>query len=436
MLVLRHDDQHQRSARRLGPRVNLGRLTAAKAVANTALRWAPPFLPVLERAFGATTAQLTTVLGLGEMAGLSTVAVGRLLDRGREQLVTVLALACISVASLIALVGTTTTFAVGFVLVVIGVSNCTVAGHSHISHRVSYAGRARAIGLYETSWAIALLVGAPIIAGLIAVVGWRGPFVALAAACAWMSVVIWRSTDTPRPTDDVDPSRALARLDPALQHDGARVIGDGAASSATPTHGLEPSAIAVRPVGGVRGLDVASWAVIIGSASLAVAGLSVFAISGSWLDDAFGVSTGGLGAVAMGFGAIELLGSTASAGLADRLGKLRSTLAGIALLIGGLAVMATAGSTLWIGVVGILLFLCGFEFAFVTSLSLVTEANPAERGTTIAVNSGVGTVARGCSTIASGALFTTYGIGGTLVLSGAGAVMSSIAFVVSRRVRA
>ena len=65
---------------------------------------------------------------------------------------------------LVSLFGTTLTFAIGFVLVVLGVANCTVAGHAYISHRVEYSRRARSIGLYETSWALALLIGAPIIA--------------------------------------------------------------------------------------------------------------------------------------------------------------------------------------------------------------------------------------------------------------------------------
>ena len=84
--------------------MNLVRLTATKAVANTALRWVPPFLPVLERAFGATTGQMTTILGVSEMAGLSTIGVGKHLDRGRERFVMGLSLAVISVASLVVLV--------------------------------------------------------------------------------------------------------------------------------------------------------------------------------------------------------------------------------------------------------------------------------------------------------------------------------------------
>ncbi len=374
--------------------MNLVRLTAAKAVANTALRWVPPFLPVLEKAFGATTGQMTTALGIGEMSGLSTFFVGKHLDRGRERVVMTMSLLAVAVSSLVSLVGTTFTFAIGFVLVVLGVANCTVAGHAYISHRVAYSQRARSIGLYETSWALALLVGAPIIAGLIALFGWRGPYIVLALAATAMAAMIWRSHEAARPatlTTDPSPTPGLAAITPA------------------------------------------AWAVIVGSALLAMAGLSVFAISGSWLDEAFGVSTGGLGAVAMAFGAIELLASAGSAGFADRIGKFRGTMAGIILMASGQAAMAFANETLWIGVIGILLFLCGFEFAFVTSLSLVTEAMPAARGTTIAAANAVGTVARGTGTIASGWLFGVHGVEGTLTLSVIAAASAATAFMLSRR---
>jgi predicted MFS family arabinose efflux permease len=377
--------------------VNLVRLTAAKAVANTALRWVPPFLPVLERAFGASTGQMTTILGVGEMSGLSTVAVGSRLDRGHERTIMAVALVAIAVACSVSLIGTTFSFAIGFVLVVCGVANCTVAGHAYISHRIAYASRARAIGLYETSWALALLVGAPIIAGLIAVFGWRGPYVALTVACAAMAMLIWRSRETAAPITTTD---------------------------------------APASTGSWRDIHLRAWAVIVGSALLAMSGLSVFAVSGSWLDDDFGVSTGGLGAVAMGFGAMELIASTGSAGVADRMGKLRSTLFGIVLVFVGQATMAAADDQLWIGVVGLLIFLFGFEFAFVTSLSLVTEAMPGARGTTIALANGVGTLTRGSGTVASGWLFGAYGIEGTLTMSALAAAIAGAAFVVSRPARA
>jgi len=164
-----------------------------------------------------------------------------------------------------------------------------------------------------------------------------------------------------------------------------------------------------------------------------MAGLSVFVISGSWLDDAFGVSTGGVGLVAVAFGAVELAASLTSAAVADNLGKLRSTLSGLIALLVGLGVMLVADDRILVGVAGLLVFLLGFEFAFVTSLSLVSEAMPDARGTTLAVSNAVGTVARAAGAIVSGWLFGVHGINGTAALSAAAAVAAVVCLLVSRR---
>jgi MFS transporter, DHA1 family, inner membrane transport protein len=378
----------------------LARLTGAKTVANTALRWLPLFLPTLERAFGATTTQLTTVLGVGELAGLSTVGVGSRLDNGNERVVLVSSLGLVAASSVIALGGTTGSFAVAFFVLVLGVANYTVAGQAWISHRIPYERRARSMGLFETSWAFALLIGAPIVAVLINVFGWRGPFVALALASSIATVVV--ATSLPRAPRPI----VLVEAGPSTP--------DSTPRRRTP-------------------ITPAAWLVMIGSALIAMAGLSVFVVSGSWLDSSFGVSTGGIGAVAIGFGAIELVASLTSAGLADRVGKLRSTLAGAFMLLVGLGIMVDAGDRLIVGLGGLLVFLLGFEFAFVTSLSLVSEAMPDARGTTLAVSNAVGTVARASGAILSGWLFGAHGIGGTAVLSALAAVASVVSLVVSHR---
>jgi predicted MFS family arabinose efflux permease len=378
----------------------LARLTVAKTVTNVALRWIPPFLPTLERAFGASTTQLTTVLGVGEAAGLSTVFVGRHLDRGRERVVMITALGLVGASAVIALTGTLVAFAVSFFVLVLGVSNLTVAGQAWISHRVDYRFRARAMGLYETSWAVALLGGAPIVAVLINVFGWRGPFVAIAVACALAAVLVAATL----------PAHVPVRFDP-----------------------VDPSASA--PIVPVRRVTITTraWLVMTGSATTAMAGLSVFVISGSWLDDAFGVSTGGIGAIAMAFGATELVSSLGSAAFADRVGKLRTTLAGLTTLLVGLAVMIGASGRLWIGVAGLIVFLLGFELAFVVSLSLVSEAMPDARGSTLAVGNAVGTVARASGAVLSGWLYGVHGITGTAGLSAAAAIVAVTCLLVSRR---
>ena len=373
---------------------DLVRLTGAKAVANTALRWIPPFLPTLERAFGATTTQMTTVLGLGEAAGLSTMLIGKPLDRGHERTVMVSGLGLISLSAVVALGGSLTTFAISFVMLILGVANFTVAGHTWISHRVDYRWRARSIGLFETSWALALLVGGPIVALLIELYGWRGPFVMLAIVSGLASLMVALTLPETRGGREDTPSGA-------------------------PSPSLTPQA----------------WSVLLASAIMAMSGLSVFVISGTWLDDRFAVGTAGLGYIVMGFGAVELLASTSTAAFADRFGKLRSVLVGLAGILVGLLVMLTSGDRLALGVLGLVLLLLSFEFGFVTSLSLVSEATPGARGKTLALGNAVGTLARGTGTILSGWLYGIHGIAGTAGVSATAAGVATVLFVTSTRVR-
>lgn len=350
-------------------------LTGAKVVSSTALRWVGPFLPTLERAFSTTTGTLTGVMGVAELGGLTTLATGPLLDRGRERTMFVLGLWLVAAASLVALGGSTVTFAIAFALTVVGIANHTIAGHAWIGHRIPFAARGRAIGVYETSWALALLCGAPLLAVLIEWVGWRGPYVALAIATALVATIV------------------QLRVAPGIP--GARV----AAGSAR-----------------VR-LPATAWPPMLASACTAAAGLGVFVVSGAWLDDAHGVSTAGLGVIAAGFGAVELASSAAVATVADRIGARRSVLGGLIVLVAGLGVMAVSGDSRAAAVTGLCVFLAGFEYAFVSSLTLVTEAAPDARGRAIGISSALGTVARSSAVIASGQLYEAFGIGGSATMA-------------------
>lgn len=357
----------------------------------TALRWIPFFLPTLAIAFASSTAELTTILGIGEMAALVTLLAGRHLDAGLERKIMIGALGLVALSSLLALIGTISSFAVAFLLLVIGVSLYTVSGHTYLSRRVTFDRRGRAIGLFETSWASALLIGAPLIALLITAVGWRGPFVALATLSLLMAGVVARTPDT------------------------ATVNADATAP------------VVKQP------LTSATWRVIFASAATGVAGLTTIVIAGTWLDDRLGVSTGGVGLVAMAFGAAELSSSVASAVSADRLGKVRSTRAMLFLLLTGLVIMTQAGTSLTVGVLGLICFFLGFEYSIVTSFGIISEAMPQARGRALAAGNAVGTMTRGASTIASGRLYNEFGINGPIALSAIGAVVAIALLTVHQR---
>jgi MFS transporter, DHA1 family, inner membrane transport protein len=355
-------------------------LIAAKTVANTALRWVGPFLPTLERAFDTTVGTLTSVIGVAELGGLTTAATGRQLDRGHRRRLFVAGLWAVALSSAIALIGTVQWFAVAFVVLVVGVANLTVAGLALISARVPYSQRGRAIGLFETSWALALLLGAPTIALLISAFGWRGPFVALAAVASLAALAVGRFVSA-----DVTTARAPR------------------------TRGAP--AVRTQP------LPTTAWLPLLSSALVAAAGLSVFVVSGAFLSDRHSVSTAGLGLVAMGFGALELVSSGSAAAFSDRIGKRLSVALGLVVLFLGLGLTASSDDSLVVAVLGLTLFLCGFEYAFVTSLSLMSEAAPLARGKALGIGNSIGTVARAGAVFASGQLYERVGISGSLALS-------------------
>jgi predicted MFS family arabinose efflux permease len=145
-------------------------------------------------------------------------------------------------------------------------------------------------------------------------------------------------------------------------------------------------------------------------------------VSGAWLDDSHGVSTGGLGLIAAGLGFVELVASAGVAMAGDRIGSRRSVSFGLMILLAGLGIIATSGDSRPAAIAGLLVFLTGFEFGFVSTLTLVTEAAPNARGRAIGISNACGTVARATAVVVSGQLYEAFGMTGSITLAAAAAV--------------
>lgn len=356
-------------------------LTAGKTVANSSHRWIPFFIPELARGLSTSTATLTTVVGIGEMAGLVTLFLGRRLDAGHERRLMRAALWILAVAGLLAAAGSVLSFTAAMLLFLLGVSVYTVGGHTYISGRARFERRARSLGVFETSWALGLLIGAPAAALLISLTSWRGPFLASAMLAAAAAVIFRRLPEALPSTTSAAPSTRVA-------------------------------------------LNSRARLTVAASAAVSFAGLSTIVVSGTWMEGELGISTGGVGLIAMAFGLAELSSSSLSATIADGVGVVRATMVSLALLIVGVATMAAAGSSVLIGSLGLGAFFLGFEFSIVTSFSIVSEAMPSARGRVLAINGGVGTMARSAGAISSGLVYDAVGIAGTSALSACAAALA------------
>jgi predicted MFS family arabinose efflux permease len=207
--------------------------------------------------------------------------------------------------------------------------------------------------------------------------GWRGPFIVFAAVAFVVALVLW------------------------LAEDNAVLLADAVNNDQ-----------AAKPR-----LTTPAWLTIAASAAIGITGLTTVVIAGTWLDNAFGLSTEGVGLIAMAFGAAELLASSSSAVIADKIGPNRATRIALMLAVVGLVVMTQAGSSLAVGALGLFLFFVGFEFAIVTSFAVVSEAMPSARGRVLSFNTAASTVVRGAGVASSGVLYAAFGIAGPAVLS-------------------
>lgn len=351
------------------------------------------FLTPLSRDLHTSVGRLGVLLGTAELVGLSTALIGRSLDRGHyRRFVTIGALLVTFGVLAMAFSRSPLPFALGFSAVAMGVSWYTTASHSWLGRDVPYEQRGRAIGVYETSWAIALLLGVPVVGVLLSLGRWWLAFAVLGAGCALATVFV---------------RRALPR--------------DRSAADALPqTHRL-------------RGLTRRATLVLVGSFAITSAAVSVFAVYGSWLQDRFGLSTRVLGVLTIAIGVAELVASGATVRLTDRVGKVVAVRRGIAVMaVGVLAVIAGPGRPA-LAIAALVLVFLGFEFGFVSLLAVVSEVGGTQAGAVVAVDHALTTMSRAGAAALSAALYDAHGIVAPGVVSLVGALTCAASLTLSRQ---
>jgi MFS transporter, DHA1 family, inner membrane transport protein len=330
-------------------RVPLVTLTIAKLLTNAVLRLAYPFLGDISRGLSISKSSAGQLLGLGELAGLASFAVGGQLDRGRHRRWFVGGVISSGLGALLfALVRKPWALGVGFGLICLGVSLVTSAGHSYLGDQVPYEKRARSIGLYETSWAIALLVGGPLFALAIRKWSWATPFAIAGVLLLLFIPIVHRKL----------PSKTTvgAHTDFGL---GAPRMSVVALTIATSLFGT-------------------------------LASVMTFSTFGPWLEEQHSLKTGGLGFVAMGLGGVELIGSALTAGFGDRIGARKTVAIGFAIMAAGAVVLVAVGDTSrLVAAVGILVLFGGFEFGYVAQLAVISEVGKSRRGTVVGIDHGL-----------------------------------------------
>ena len=326
-------------------RASLAYLIAARLVLNTAHRFAYPFLPAISRGLGITLEQGGLLMSARAVAGLATPLVVATVGRGerrRRTLAVGLALFALG-AAVTAAAGVYAGALTGFALFGLAKPLFDISGQAYIADRVPYHRRGRYIALFETTWALALLVGAPAAGWLIARLGWQAPFWAVAG----LALV------------------ALAVLPWAMDRDTPPAAG--------------------TPVPRLR-LNRSAALILVAVFALMFAAEVSFVVFGAWLEDRFGLSLVALGGAATAIAVAELAGEGASFALTDRLGPAAQRVDRPGDLHRRLRRPGPGFRAAWAaGLTVLVLAFFGFEFAIVSALPLATEVAPEARARFLAL---------------------------------------------------
>jgi DHA1 family inner membrane transport protein len=380
-------------------RRHLPLLIGGRFASNLLLRYPAPFLGVIAAGFGTSVGTMGVALSAGEFAGLAAPAVGRAADRRGARTAMSVGLALVTVGALLAAAApVVVVFAMAMVVVQLSKVSFDAATTTWVADRVPFGRRAEVTGLVETSWALALLVGIPVLGVVVGKVGWRWGYVVIAVLCGLAALGVRRR---------IPPSSGsrAGQLHPDALLDEA--VGGPVGPTATAAVADAPVAEPDRPWWRLPGrtvLTLASVALLMGAVQLVVV------VEGVWLEDVFGFSTAGIGVAIFFIGVAELVGSLGASRLTDRVGKRRSMVLGAVVMAPAMASLGLVGPHAAVGIAVVAVGTLGFEYALVSAFPLVAELDPAARGTMFTLMLAGGTAMRGVANAVGALLYEAGGI--------------------------
>ncbi len=339
----------------------------ARLAINVTRRFPYPFVAPIGAAFGVSADSIQNVIALTNGAGLFSPFFGTLSERYGKKAVMLGALTMMTAMSLLGAIFAD--YGV-FVLVMFGFSVGKIiydpTFQAYIGDAIHFSRRARVMGIAELSWALSLVIAAPVAGFLLDVSTLQAIFFFLALLLGSSAVVFWLLVD---PTAGGGGQQRLRIMNPLS---AIRVV------SAHPP--------------AVFGL---CFTVCL------TASHEIFYINyGLWMEDSFDLVLTALGAVTIVIALAEVIGEFIVITLADRFGAKRTTMCGMLIAATLFLIIPNLSFSLPAAMLGIFLMFIAIEAAIVSALPLFSEILPQARAVMMSANVGAHSLGR----VAGGAL--------------------------------
>jgi predicted MFS family arabinose efflux permease len=316
-------------------------LTAVRTVINTGFRMMYPLLPVFARGVHVDPTMIVSVLTIMQLIGLVAPFIGRVSERrGRKFTILMGLFLYILGMSVVFIAPNFLGLALALLIGTLGKIAFDPALQAYIGDRVPYERRGMYLGIGELAWAGAYLIGVPVMTWLIANFNWQAPFALLMVLVSIGLVVA---------------SVQLEADQPVVQHAGFLKAVRAAVNSRMALAGL------------VLGFCISG------------ANQLVSVVFGTWIEDSFGIQLAALAVAAAVIGASELGGEGIVTFFADKFGKRRLVMLGVAGNILACVLLPWTNSSLNAALLGLFFFYLTFELSVVASIPLATELSPNSR---------------------------------------------------------
>jgi predicted MFS family arabinose efflux permease len=382
------------------PGRSLAIVFVSRLLINIQMRFIYPYLPAVGRGLGIPLETASLMVTARALAGLSSPLFGMLSDRFGRKLTMLLGLLALVTGSGLALL-TRNFILILLAFILLGLSRASYdpAAQAYVSDQAPYGQRGRMLGLLELSWPLSWLIGVPLAGLLISWQGWQLPFACFALVglvCLGLTSLLQAHTQMYRPRAHNTQKQLQQRN--------------------TPIH-----------------LSWSMMAALAASTLLASAYMNLFMVYGVWMETQFGLSVGVLGFVSVIVSLAEFTAAGATAGLLDQLGKLRALCIGILVNIPIYLWLPSLSSSLLTALLGAALLFFISEFCLVAILPVLSEIDPANRGTVMSINAALISVGVMGMSIVAPRLWQVGGLRLNMTISAALAFIAWLSVVVIRR---
>ena len=354
-----------------------------RLVINVSRRFPYPFVSAIADTFNVRADSIQNVIALTNGAGLLSPILGIISEHYGRKVVMVGMIVMMALMSMMgALFADYGVFVVVMFAFGIGKTIYDPTFQAYLGDLVPFGRRARVMGISELSWALSLVVAAPVAGYLLDNRNLQSVFVFLAVSLALGAVALWIFVES-----DEQPDHS---------HERIRII---------------------NPITAIRTVSAHPPAVfaLLYSMCLTLSHEIFFINYGLWMEDSFGLVLTALGTVTIVIAVAEVIGEFIVIAVADRLGTKATSMTGMLIAAICFFIIPYLSFSLPFAMFAIFIMFIAIETAIVSALPLFTEILPKSRAVMMSANMGAHSLGRVVGAALGALVFAQSGGNFTLV---------------------